>query len=170
MNIGSFNFEPFLSELQKQELQTTILNALTAFDTLPALTALRSLSAVPKHPYDFLKYKLFGKDYQKYKFKTIDDIPLPENYTLTDAHVEHLKTNKTLQTTLMHNLTCEPHLRGDLFTSFISGDKIVPNIEKQIQQVEFIEMVKQMDLTNITPEQASDYVLKITSEYFKMYN
>lgn len=170
MNLGSFNFEPFLSEVQKQELTTSILNALTAFEALPTLTALRALSAVPKHPYDFLKYKLFGPDYKDYKFKTLDDIPMPENLTLTDAYAEHLKTNKVIQTTLMHNLTCDNHLRGDLLTAFISGDKIIPNTDKQKQQVEFIEMVKQMDLTNITPDKASEYVLKITSEYFKMYN
>ena len=95
---------------------------------------------------------------------------MPENLTLTDAYAEHLKTNKTIQTTLMHNLTCDNHLRGDLLTAFISGDKIVPNIDKQKQQVEFVEMVKQMDLANITPDKAHEYVLKITSEYFKMYN
>jgi hypothetical protein len=170
MNIGSFNFEPFLSEAQKQLLSSTVYNALTAFEALPALTAFRALSAVPKHPYDFLKYKLFGPDYKDHQFKNINDIPMPENLTLTDAYAEHLKTNKTIQTTLMHNLTCDNHLRGDLLTTFISGDKIVPNTDKQKQQVEFVEMVKQMDLTNITPDKAHEYVLKITSEYFKMYN
>lgn len=162
--------EPFLSEKQRQEIATTIQSALTAFDALPALTAINALSAIPKHPYENLKYRLLGPDYKDYTFKTLEDITLPENFSFLELRDEVTETNKKIQSTLMHNLTCEPHLRTDLMTHTISANRVIPNKEKQIQQIEFIEMVKRMNLENITHEQALEYTYKILSQYTKMYN
>lgn len=41
------------------------------------LSALQSLQSLPIHPYEQLKYRLFEKDHQ---FKTINDIPVPEDF------------------------------------------------------------------------------------------
>jgi hypothetical protein len=116
-----------------------------------------------------MKYKLIGPDFKDYKFKTIDDVPLPENFSFPDAYQKLFFNNLKIQRTLMHNLTCEPHLRADLLTSSISGDKIVPDKEKQLQQIEFIELIKSMDTENMSYQQALDYSKKIITEYLKIY-
>lgn len=161
-----FNLEPFVSSTIAQELTATLQSALTAFNSLPALTA---LDAVPKHPYDNLKYRLLGPDFAQYKFKNIDDVPLPEDFSYIEALNNILANNKYIHNTLAHNLTCEPHLRADLLTHTLSGNTIISDVEKQMKQIEFIEMIKQMDLNQINHEQALDYSKKIISEYLKMY-
>jgi hypothetical protein len=168
-DFNNFNFEPFISQSTMQQLTASVQHALSSIENLPSLTALRALSAVPFHPYERLKYNMYGPDYKNIVFKTINEIPTPENFDFPQAYLQITQLNKKIQDTLSHNLTCEPHLRCDTLLNTISGNEVILKVDKQREQIEFLEMIKSMELKEATHEQLQDYAKKIISEYMKMY-
>jgi hypothetical protein len=161
--------QPLVSHTIVQQLTSLMQSALSSIQNLPSLTALQSLSAMPKHPYERLKLKLYGPEYKDLVFKTIDSITVPQDFSFPQAFTTMIDVSKKVQTALSHNLSCDPCMRCDTLLNTISGDQIIPNVEKQKQQIEFIEMVKTMDPVNATPEQLLEYSKKVVSEFIKMY-
>lgn len=169
VSLDNSSLEPFISPTITCQLTSLMHNALTSIQCLPSLTALMALSAMPKHPYERVKYKLYGPNYKDVVFKTIDEISLPTNLQPQEMLGAVMNVGKKIQTALAHNLSCEPHLRCDTLLNTVSCDQIIPNVEKQKQQIEFIEIVKSMQLESASEEQLRNYALKIVGQFIKMY-
>ena len=145
-------------------------NVLDQLSNSTTLSALNSLSSIPLHPYDRLKYDLYGPEYKDVKFKTIDEIPSPSSF----APEEMLQavTNKTqsIQRTLLENLNNEPNQFTNTVLNTVSGDKIIPNIDMHKKHIEFVELIRQIPVdVELTTEQILDYSKKIISSFVKTY-
>lgn len=152
------------------ELSAAIQNLLDQFSNSPALTALNALSSLPLHPYDRLKYDLYGPEYKNIKFKTIDDIPAPTNFAVEEMLQAVINKTQSIQKTLLENLDHKPELFTNTMLNTVSGDKIIPNIEKHKQHIEFVELIRQIPIDeSLSIEQIQEYSKKIISEFVKRY-
>jgi hypothetical protein len=124
-----------------------------------------SLSAVPVHPYERLKYSYFGPNHE---FKKIEDLQEPDEIPL-DNCLEYIKSkNKELMSTSFHNLTCCVEERVDTAFTQMSCDCVVPDYDKQKNYIEFVEMVRNIPLDSITDFNYLPIAKKIISEYIKV--
>jgi hypothetical protein len=156
-----------LSSLQSPEFLefkndlTSLTHTVTSLEQ--EMTA--SLSAIPLHPYERLKYDYFGTDYEFKKFEDLeesDDIPLKNC-------LEYIKDkNKELMSTTFHNLTCCEEERINTAFTQMSCDCIVPDYDKQKNYIEFVEMVRNIPIDSVTDTNYLSVAKKILSEYIKV--
>jgi hypothetical protein len=158
--LSSFNTPEFLST--KNEL----LSSLALNNTLSAINSIvRELTSVPVHPYDILLCKHFDLDH---KFKTIDDIPDPGTIPLEEC-IQFLKEKgKEINKTTFHNLTCQPEEQLTSVYQTLSNDKIICDIEKEKNYLEFFEMMRQIPIDSITEENCDVIGNKILAEYLRV--
>jgi hypothetical protein len=159
-----------LNSTQLQELSAAIAIAMDSIQNSPVLSAINALSGIPLHPYERLKYDLFGADYKDIKFKTIDDIEVPESVELIEYLPQVTKTSDTIHKKLLHNATCEPeHITSTAFFT-LSNDTIpIPDLDKHREHIEFVEMIKQIPVNDINSKTAVLYAKKIASEYLRIH-
>lgn len=139
-------------------------------------SAVDCLTALPQHPYLFTKELLFGKDY---KFPTVDDVEIPEGIT-TEGMIEKITEFETsYQKTLIDSMTNpqeydirlpDNHLS---FLAELSGEDTKTYIvtqDKLKNYIEYIEMVKAVDINSITPDNATTIINKLGYYYINMVN
>lgn len=68
------------------------------------LSAFNAISAMPVHPYEQAKYELFGSGQ---KFKTFQDIEVPESFTIETAKAELSSFSQNQDTSIMATLSAE---------------------------------------------------------------
>lgn len=124
-----------------------------------------SLSAIPIHPYERIKYEYFGPDYT---FKTLDDLEEPEDIPVQECINALKEKNKDLMSTTFHNLTCCEEEKCMTAFSYTSGDCVVPDYEKQKNYIEYIEIVKSIPLDSINADNYLSIAKKIIGHYFKI--
>jgi len=148
---------------------STILNQLSAqirqrfqeiISNSEILSAMQALSAAPSHPYERLKFELFGEDY---KFPTIHDLEVPTDFNpITYMQQLSAKSQQT-QLTMLSGLTGLDenitNFNSELFTL------PVPTIKHNIQTMEIVRSLTIEDLENNPFEIAR----KLTSFYVKNY-
>ena len=98
----STTFSKTLSFLETPEFENIRGNitSLTHMVTSLEQEVAASLSAIPIHPYDKIKYDYFGSDYS---FKCLDDLEEPEDIPREHC-VDYIKNkSKELMSTTFHN-------------------------------------------------------------------
>lgn len=124
-----------------------------------------SLSAIPIHPYERLKYEYFGPDHC---FKCLDDIEEPEKIPF-ERCIEYIKqkSDEALSTTF-HNLTCCEE--DKIYTAFAccSGDKLMPDHNRQKKYIEFLEIARNIPIEEITEENYMSVAKKLISQYMQV--
>jgi hypothetical protein len=88
-----------------QELSGSLLQRLGNVTEAQLLSALNTLSAAPAHPYDQIKYKYFGPEYE---FPTFKDLPEPVDFNPRTAFAELTGIGETMEQTISQSLTCVP--------------------------------------------------------------
>lgn len=164
---------PGVTDTMMSNLTSSLSNTLSSISG--SLSSLNTFMAEASafaymHPYDKLKYDVYGSDFTEVKFKTLDDIPVPENFVPHEALLSITQKNKDIHSTLSHNITCEPHMITNTMLHNITDGQIVPDIEKHKKHIEFIELIKQMPIgADMSNEQCLDNVKKIISQYLITY-
>ncbi len=141
------------------------LGTLTHVVTSLEHTVESCLSSIPSHPYERLKYNYFGPDYQ---FKTLQDIEEPEKIPYEKC-LEYIKQkNEQVMFTTFHNLTCDEE--NKIYTAFMccSGDKFIPDHQRQKKYIEFLEIARNIPITSITSENCNGIAKKLIAEYMRV--
>jgi len=164
-----------------QELSAAIekvskkINSLEGISSLSALnngldlteleTLIDSLSTASVTPYQRILQEHFEPEH---KFKTIDDIPEPEAVP-TEQCANYIQAkNKQLQDTMFHNLTCcDEHKITTPYTTIENNIPVV-DLEKQKKYLEFIEIVRNIPINSITPENCETITKKIVAQYINV--
>jgi len=129
------------------------------------LSAMRSLSGIPHHPYDRTKYELFGPDY---KFKTINDIPKPDVFDVEETAKGIKEVSQTITQTALSGVSAlDAFLQKDmsLFTNNI--ESVIPEdlIRKNFEMTEVIKSLTVEDIKQRPVEIAQ----KLTSYFIDLY-
>ena len=155
-----------------------LLNILSLGTDVAQLTAtlqsineqVNTLDEPPIHPYDRIKRDLYGEDYVNQKFATIDDLPTPDNFVPHEMLLAVKAKTEEMHRTLSHNITAAPHLLTNTLLNTVSGDTIVPNIDKHKAHIEFVELIRQLPFDgSLTNEQHYDIAKKLTTQFLKTY-
>lgn len=124
-----------------------------------------SLSGIPIHPYERLKYEYFGPDYC---FKCLDDVEEPEKVPW-ERCLEYIKQkNDEILSTTFYNLTCNEEDRVDTAFACCSGEKLIPDHDRQKKYIEFIEMARNIPLNSITDENYMSVAKKLVAQYVQV--
>lgn len=124
-----------------------------------------SLSAIPLHPYERLKYDYFGPDYN---FKTIDDLEEPTDIP-HEKCLDILKQKyKDIISTSYHNLTCCEEEKIRTVFTICSGDKILPDHDTQKKYIEFLEIARNIPIDSVTNDNYQQIAKKLIGAYFKI--
>jgi hypothetical protein len=169
MNNIFSSFDPSLLTTLTPEISSKLQNILDQFTTNPVLSTLSNLSGMPMHPYDKLKFEVYGPDFKDIKFKTLEEVPAPENFQ--PEEVIQTVTNKIqgMQRTLLENADRPPHLFTNTMLNAVSGEKITPDINRYKTHIEFVELLKNMKVSELTDEQVYDYAKKIITQFVQTY-
>lgn len=142
-----------------QQLSGALQQKLSHFQFTAAdlLSAVRELSAIPIHPYERLKYNLFGKEYT---FPSINDLKTPENFC-PNSYLCQLTaiSEKTNQMGLCALSSMQQNLSASLFEF---PTIIEPNFLKK--NLEFVEIVKSISVADIQARPV-EIMQKLTSYY-----
>lgn len=158
-----------LTALQTPEFLNTESNLISALQQKPDLTQLdviiNELSSIPLHPYERLLWEHFEPDH---KFKTIDDIEDPGEIPVEEC-IKHIsQKEQELGKTLLHNLTCCSEQRITSGFEMLSGDCVVCDIQRQRNYLEFFEMVRNIPVETITPQNYQTILNKVVAEYIRV--
>jgi hypothetical protein len=168
--LNNFTFDPKSLEAFSPEISATLQNIFDKLNTNPALSALNALSGVPLHPYDQLKYNIYGPEYKDIEFKTLEDVPEPESFKPEEVVLAVTGKIQNMQKTLLENADRPPHLFTNTVLNTISGENIIPDIDKYKKHIDFIELIKQMpSVSELNNEQIMSYAKKVVSEFVKSY-
>lgn len=137
---------------------------------LSAAQAMQELSAAACHPYEKMKIDLFGKDY---KFPTIDDIEVPNDFNL-DVLTEGIKRiSKQIQTTSLSSVSAFAGFASDTennsienFNINIPENTISPDLARK--NIEFSEIVKSLTVDRLK-EQPLEIAKKLISHFEQLY-
>ncbi len=169
-DLTNLTLDPQFATSITPEMSAAIQNLLDQTNLTSALSALNTLSGAPLHPYDRLKYDLYGPEYKDKKFKTVDDIPAPTNLTPEVMLQAVVEKTQSLQRTLLENIDRKPEQYTNTILNTVSGDKIIPNIDMHKKHIEFVELIRQIPVgAELTNEQILDYSKKIISEFINTY-
>lgn len=153
-----------------QSLSSDIIDELGITSTT-FLSALDSLSGVPIHPYDRLVFEHFGPDY---KFPTIDDIPMPDNFCihtcickLTSINAQQKELHDT-HYAQMDNIHDHPHI-GNAFVT-LSGDTFSVNTDQVKKYIEFHEIVKSVPVDKINTIESAVIAQKLLHQYTNIFS
>jgi len=163
-----------MDETLIRELSGALIEKLNV-TTLELLSALNSLSGVPIHPYERLKYDYFGD--VNYKFKTIDDIEYPENFcintcissltSITQKQQEQFNT-KLQYLDQIHDIPNVEHAFTTL-SSTDTKDYFIVDTEQTKNFIEFNEILRTIPIESITPENSLVLAHKILSHYTRIF-
>lgn len=169
-SLNNFTFDPKALGTFSPGVSATLQNIFDKLSTSPLLSTLQNLSGAPLHPYDQLKLNIYGPEYKEKKFKTLDDIPAPENFEFEQAVLSVTGKIQEMQKTLLENADRPPHLFTNTVLNTVSGESIIPNIDKHKKHIEFIELIKQMpSVSELDNEQVLVCAKKIVSEFINTY-
>lgn len=146
-----------------QQLSATLQQRFDDGTFATILSSLQELSSVPIHPYERLKYDLFGKDYT---FKTIDDIETPTDFNLETCTCQ--LTSITQQTHDM-SLSSLSAFNTAVQTGTLTGEQIPLLPPDTIRHnLEFVEIVKTLSLHDVQTK-PMEVAQKLTSYYIKNF-
>jgi hypothetical protein len=147
---------------------TTLINQLSAqiqerfqqiISNSELLSAIQALSAAPSHPYERIKYQLFGEDY---KFPTINDVEIPQDFDPT-TYAREL-SGKVMQT----QIATLSGLSGlDVNTVINPNDFTLP-IATAKHNIQFMEIVRNLTMEDVQKD-PFELARKLTSYYVKNY-
>ncbi len=138
------------------QLSSVLQEKLSHLTNSDLLSALQQLSAVPVHPYERVKYDLFGKDYN---FKTINDLEQPKDFCPNTYLCQLTSISQKTEQMSLCALSGIQDVKPSLLESSI-------NLESGFlkNNIEFIEIVKTIDLKDIQTK-PQELVQKLTSFY-----
>jgi hypothetical protein len=169
-SLNGLSFNPEFSASLTPEMSAAIQNILDQTNLTLTLSALNTLSSIPLHPYDRLKYDVYGPEYKDIKFKTIDEVPIPTNFTPEEMLQGVINKTQSIQRTLLENIDRSPEQFTNTILNTVSGDKITPNVDMHKKHIEFVELIRQIPVSaELTNQQILDYSKKIISEFVKTY-
>lgn len=147
------------------DLYTTILqlssilhDKLSTLTNLNILSAIKELSAVPSHPYERLKYNLFGKDYS---FPTIENIEIPTDF---DPGTYLCQLTAISDKTNQMGLCALSSM--DNFTPTLFETPTIVDQDFLKRNLEFVEVVKSININDIQTKPV-ELMQKLTSFYIK---
>jgi hypothetical protein len=145
-----------------QQLSATLQRRFDSVTITEILSSLQSLSGVPIHPYERLKYDLFGKNYV---FKTINDIEAPKDFNV-ETYTQQL-TGITEQTHQM-SLSSLSAFNASMQTGTLTAEMPLLPPDTIRHNLEFVEIVKSISLDEVqrNPVQVAQ---KLTSYYIKNF-
>lgn len=141
-----------------QNLSGALLERLGNVTETELLSAFNTLSAIPSHPYDQIKYKYFGPGYQ---FPTIKDLPVPENFNPRTVIVQLTSIGESLERSVAQTLSSTPQY---LNTEIAVQDENI--IKKNIIFSEVAKSVKLHELM-ANPAETSQ---KLLSYYINLFS
>jgi hypothetical protein len=141
-----------------QQLSGSLLEKLENVTESQLLSALNTLSAVPAHPYDQIKYKYFGPNYE---FPTFKDLPEPIDFNPHTIFTELTGIGDSLETTAAQSLTSAP---VNYNKEIIEWDENL--IKKNIIFTEVVNTVKLQELM-ANPIGVSQKLLAYYTQLFK---
>lgn len=147
----------------------------TLFDLNTVMTsAIEGLSSLPQLPYQFTKELLFGKDYD---FPTVDSVEVPEGVTPEGMAEMIAEIENNYQKTLIDAITnpqdynvIAPDNHLSILAELSGDNTYVVTEEKFKNYIEYIEMVKSIDIDSITQENAATMISKLGYFYVNMLN
>jgi hypothetical protein len=148
---------------------STILNQLSAqirqrfneiISNSELLSAMQALSAAPSHPYERLKYQLFGEDY---KFPTIKDLEVPTNF---DPVTYHRQLTGCVQQTHQSVLSSLTSIDIDSTNIDVNNFTLPESTVKH--NIQFMEIVRNLTVQDIESN-PFEIAKKLTSYYVKNY-
>ena len=145
-----------------QQLSAAIQERFPEFTTTDLLSTIQNLSSVPVHPYERLKYDMFGKDYT---FKTINDLETPTDFN-PNTYMQQLTgiTEQTEQMTLSTLSVYDQAVR----TGTLSANMLLVSPDTLKHNLEFVEIVKSLSLEDVQ-KRPLEIAQKLTSYYIKNY-
>lgn len=156
------------------EYQNTIQQILSSFEeqfmNSPSLSALKALSAIPPHPYEQMKFKLLGKDYKDYKFKTIDDVPFPGFLDKKECQDKLKKCTDIIYQNINHNLSAHGTQKLETVFHTLSNNVPVWDKDSNLKMLEFAEVVKSIPVNGINVSNAYTFANKLLSEFTKVFD
>lgn len=179
---------PFNFKIDEQQLATVFQQISSSFGSffeqnaqgdssfaklLSAAQAVQELSGIPVHPYERMKYELFGEGH---KFKTIDDISIPENFnlkSLTESlhEVSHQFRDTTLSAASAFATYAESTsgINFDLANmSYDTPQFTSLEIDLAKKNIEFSEVVKSLTVDQIKA-QPLEIAQKLVSHFVTLY-
>lgn len=159
-------FNPELSGAIQSVISETNLN--TILSALNALSGI-ALSSTPTHPYDSLKMNIYGPEYKDYVFKTLEDIPNPVDFVPEQALKQLLETNSKLNEKVLAGFDSSTGHFVNTALNTVSGDVVTPDIDAHKRHIEFIELIRQIPIENLSDEKVIEYSRKLISEYIRSY-
>jgi hypothetical protein len=159
------------------QLSGVVTDEFENIDTSELLSVIDTLSGRPIHPYEALKYDLFGPDYT---FKTIDDIPTPEHVclsscnialkTVTQIHTDNITAHlENFSLSAYHESPQDYTHLGHAFT-VLSGDKHIIDFDKTKKYVEFLEVVRSIDPYSVNESNSQELIHKLLSCHASIYS
>jgi hypothetical protein len=145
-----------------QQLSATLQQRFDDITLTDILSSLQSLSGLPIHPYERLKYDMFGKDYT---FKTINDIEAPTDFN-TETYTQQL-TSITQQTHEM-SLSGLSAYNAAVQTGTLTAEMPLLPPETIRHNLEFVEIVKSLTLEDVQTKPV-EIAQKLTSFYIKNF-
>lgn len=140
------------------QLSSALQERLSLLTNSDLLSAIRELSAVPIHPYERIKYDLFGKEYN---FKTINDLEQPIDFCPNTYLCQLTGISQKTEQMSLCALSSIQNTKPSLLETCIS---LEPEFLKK--NIEFVEIVKTIDLKDIQTK-PQELVQKLTSFYIK---
>lgn len=163
-----------MDETLIRELSSALVEKLNV-TTAELLSALNSLSGVPIHPYERLKYDYFGD--VNYKFKTIDDIEPPKDFcintcissltSITQKQQEQFNT-KLQYIDQIHDMPNIEHAFTSL-SSTDTQDHFIVDVEQTKNFIEFNEILRTIPVESITQENSLEIAHKILNHYTSIF-
>jgi len=148
---------------------STILNQLSAqirqrfndiISNSELLSAIQALSAAPAHPYERLKYQLFGEDY---KFPTINDLEVPIDFDPATYNCQLTSyVQQTHQTVLSSLTSIDVDSTNIDINSFTLPETTIKH------NIQFMEIVRNLTVQDIESN-PFEVAKKLTSYYVKNY-
>jgi hypothetical protein len=148
---------------------STLLNQLSAqirqrfneiISNSELLSAMQALSAAPSHPYERLKYQLFGEDY---KFPTINDLEVPTDFDPVTYNCQLSSCVMQTQQSILSGLSSL-----DVNSTNINANSFSLPETTVKHNIQFMEIVRNLTVQDIN-DNPFEIAKKLTSFYVKNY-
>lgn len=173
------SFDTFTPEVTSALFQKLLADGI--FEQLSTLQVLMSsFDKLPSHPWDRLKYELYGEEWEKYTPIALSSIKVPENYDVQECATKLINVSKECSNHIIDNVLSGQNASQIDFsaihkTHFTTLSTIADNTQQRVystdkhcKYVDFIEMVMNIQHDGVTDyEDAAKKVIHQFTDIFR---